>query len=195
MTDPVTITQADRIAAERMYRFVQGCMKAEKRHSEDLLKRTSAQILDGRWDKDESVQAFARHRIETNSRTGDAAGERQKIVGWLREQAEREGYDGDYRFQAGQFADKIERGGHEAPTPQSITPPEVEGELVERLRSLASGEIISMTLGDEGTPEYAEAFKSGFASAMGLLRETLPAALFTPPEGCPQTAISEKGAS
>lgn len=37
-------------------------------------------------------------------------GERAGIVAWLRGEAARDTFDGDYRFQAGQFADAIERG-------------------------------------------------------------------------------------
>lgn len=51
---------------------------------------------------------------------------------------------------------------------RSTTPVSSDG-----LRSLTSGEIIGMTMGPEGTPDYAEGFKAGFASAMELVNDTL----------------------
>lgn len=50
--------------------------------------------------------------------------------------------------------------------------PDVAG-LRAALESVSSGEIVGMALGEQGTAEYAEAFKSGFAVAMELVRATL----------------------
>lgn len=47
-------------------------------------------------------------------------------------------------------------------------------EALEEVRGITSGSIIGMTLGDEGTPEYGEAFKAGWASAMDLVRSLIP---------------------
>jgi hypothetical protein len=58
---PCPVTQADRDAAAEMYRFVQTRIKHP--HPPELLEKTLDQIKRGLWDKDESVQAFARHRI------------------------------------------------------------------------------------------------------------------------------------
>jgi hypothetical protein len=69
--DKAEVTQADREAAAEMYRFVQSRNKFP--HSPELIARTVEEINSQRWDKDEAVQAFARHRHTTETTLREAA--------------------------------------------------------------------------------------------------------------------------
>lgn len=54
------VLPSDREAAAAMYDFVQ--TKTKTPHSAAHIEKTKREVLAGRWDKDEAVQAFARHR-------------------------------------------------------------------------------------------------------------------------------------
>lgn len=62
---PIAPTHEDRIAVAAYYRHVMASLQKKLNWSDDVVERTVKAIIAGRWDADEAVQAFARHRART----------------------------------------------------------------------------------------------------------------------------------